>query len=132
MELIFVVLEVNVLLAKLRVQLRLELCHHGLDLFNLLLDGFDLVGFLLLGFLQQRLSLLEAVVDEDLADQELDLIVIDQLDLFDGLINVGQLVLLGSQVFLQVLDFCDVISELIDVLLICEGDLHISIGILKH
>lgn len=131
MKLIFVVLEVNILLAKLRIQFRLELGHHGLDLFNLMLDGFDLVDFLLLGFLQQSLRLLEAVVDEDLADQELNLIVIHQLDLLDCLVDVRQLILLGSQVLFQVFDFCDVIGELIDVLLISEGDLHICIGILK-
>lgn len=93
-HLIFIVLEVNVLLAELLVQSRLELCHHFLDLGDSCLDIFDLLDFLLFRFLQQRLRLLEVVVDENLSNQELDLLVVHQLNFFDRLVDVRQLVLL--------------------------------------
>lgn len=130
-NLIFIVLEVNVLLAELLVQSRLELRHDFLDLGDSRLDVFDLLDLLLLRFLQQGLRLLEVVVDEHLPDQELDLLVVHQFNFFNCFVDVGEVVLLEFQLFLEILDLCDVVSELVDLLLVLEGDLHLCIGILQ-
>lgn len=126
-----VVLEVNVLLAKLAVQLALQRRHDALDLLDALLDVFDLLLLLLLGFLQQRLRLLDVVVHENLPNQELNLVVVQQLDLLNRLLDVGQIVLLILQILFEILDLCNVVGELVDAHLIVEGDLNVGVGILK-
>lgn len=127
-----VVLEVDVFLAELGIQFSFQLDHDDLNFFDSLLDAFNFVLLLLLGFLQQRLRFLDVVVDEDLADKKLNLIVVQQLDLLNRLFDVCQLVLLVLQFVFEFFDFRDVIGELIDSHLIGEGNLNVGIGILQE